>query len=101
MFAAPRVIPVLLRQHGAWAFALIVSSWVVRGELAEGVRPSEDPRRVEAVVVTVCDRTAHEAWIAAIERRSQEPPRLGEWQRATALGGLLVEPLRRVLPPQE
>ena len=98
--AAEVVIPTLLRKLEAWAAALVVSAWVVEGEDAAGVPPSESPRRVEMVAVTVATRDAHEIWIAPILRAPDAPPRLGAWRRTHPVGGLFVEPLRRALCPQ-
>lgn len=69
--------------------------WIIDGEIRGAVPPSEDPRRVEAVVVMVADRSTEEVWTATIDRRSG--PRLGEWKLASALSGNFLEPLRSAL----
>jgi hypothetical protein len=104
---ADEVLPALLRKYEAQRVALVMSSWMVSGKSEDvdmSVRPSENPNRVEVVVVTVIDRDNAGMYVAEI-LRGKEPPILGEWDAHLAEGdgmidGRFVEPVRRALCPQ-
>jgi len=101
-FAAQQLMPALLRLEEASGFALVFTAWMTTNEKAEPLLlpPSQDPDRVEAVVVTIADTTEHEVWVAPIERHSDETPTLGPWERIPAVSGPLVDPLLRAIAPE-
>jgi hypothetical protein len=100
-FAAEHLMPALLRQAEAQMFGLVITAWLTKSTEAELplLPPSQDPARVEAVVLTVADAQRHEVWLAEIRRRSSAPPTLGHWERTTPVAGLLVEPLLQAIAP--
>ena len=100
------VLPVLLREAGAVAVALVTSSWMLtfKGKRPAVLpRPSESPDREEVLIVSVVDRLRAEAQIAPILRHPDRPPELGPWDvlpEDASFGGLVPETLRRALAPQ-
>jgi hypothetical protein len=98
-FASQELMPAVLRQEQAQMFGLVTTAWVAKSEPGEPLLlpPSQDPDRMEAVVLTVADATQHEVWVAPIERRSDAPPALAPWERLTAVSGPLVEPLLQAI----
>jgi hypothetical protein len=75
----------LCEQVHAHRVAMVTSCWVghrfgSREELPEDYRPSDDPQRTEAVVVTVIEPDTVEIHTAEIKRRKDFPPSLGEWE---------------------
>jgi hypothetical protein len=93
---AQSVIPRLVKEVDAVAVAFVSSTWMSRGPRLPGAsvpavvepetgevrprRPSEDPNRIEAVVVVACSLKGEITAVAEIQRTDDAPPTLGEWE---------------------
>jgi hypothetical protein len=64
------------------------------------LQPTQDPRREEAVIVTVFDAEIREGWMRPISRDPRRPPTFGGWRHPKALGmldGAMVNPIAEAL----
>lgn len=87
-----------LKSKRAVEAVFISSAWMASAETEEewnarNIRPSEDPDRVEAVIIVGAKGGETEAWSARIERHKRQPPTLGEWELTTPAGGDFYEAL--------
>lgn len=94
----------LVVEVGATAVCRVQPAWqgppVEREDYAAGdfVRPSENPDSTEVLIVQLADSTGDsQVWSAEVVRGGDHPS-LGDWDRMPdAVGGRLVEVLRRAL----
>lgn len=94
-------LPAFIRSHKGRVVATVTSVWMSGNA---GERPSLQPDRTEAVVVSVFSRMATESWVAKIDRDGTSPPTLGEWENWSAQGwsadGPMFDSIERALRPQ-
>ena len=88
---------------GAKTIATIFSAWMSvlpeDTKIEEIIRPSEDPDRVEAIVLTVMDSFKIKSWVAEIDRADGFPPALKEWNEmpVNAFSGRFVDDVQEAL----
>jgi hypothetical protein len=109
---ADEVLPELIRKQSFVALGMVISAWMrvyEKGEYKEWpgalppVRPSQDAKRIEILIVSGVDRYGDELYTAKIVRHPQGPPTLEPWVRLGGDGGAtgrMIEPLRSALRPQ-
>lgn len=79
------------------------AAWREPGEPWDDPRPSDDPERVETLMITVLTADSGVASLAKIHRHADSPPTLGEWDRfnisddETELSGRFIEPIVEAL----
>jgi hypothetical protein len=94
------LLPQLARRVNAKVAGLVLPGWFVD--------PSDDPDwlryegnivghplRRECVQLILVEANRAEAWVAEVERRPRQSPRLKEWVGPGETGGVLVDGLRR------
>lgn len=88
---------------GAKTIATMFSAWMSvlpeDTKIEEMVRPSEDPDRVEAIVLTVMDSFKIKTWVVEIDRADGCPPALKEWNEMPVNGfsGRFVDDVQEAL----
>jgi hypothetical protein len=109
------ILPTIIGSAGVVEITLVLSSWVVKADLKDGetradvikrmqiLPPSEHPDRVEALVVLGFSRDEEICQIAEINRSSEGPPTLGEFEVISeddprgAMTGRFADPLRKAI----
>jgi hypothetical protein len=105
------VLPQLIRQTRAQMIGMVLSTWqrsygkeesaAVKRGLRAGIipRPSKDPARIEAVMVTVVSREEEAVLMAEIKRTKDAPPTLEPWDTLpeATFEGRFIDPLRIAL----
>lgn len=86
----------MIAEHGATQVAWSFAAWLASNSQ---VRPSQDPNRQEAVVVTVIDRERHEVWQGELHRNGSQAMIAGwhPWAPNEADGPLLIQPIQEAL----
>lgn len=103
------VLPGLIQESGADAFAMVLTAWVVavpatpygqaqinRETGASKLRPSLHPGRTEAVLLTLVTGSESAVLSAEIVRKDGKSPTLKPWSEAPSeVSGRFVDPVRR------
>lgn len=94
----------MARTSSATALGLVLNTWVSIRPTVEGVRPSQDPNRIERLTLVAMTRTQERFSFADIVRDLSDPPRL-DWEvdplpEGATFDGLFSDILRPALRPQ-
>jgi hypothetical protein len=103
------VLPGLIQESGADAFAMVLTAWVVavpatpygRAQInretgATKLKPSLHPGRTEAVLLTLVTASESAMMSAEIVRKDGKAPTLKPWSKAPdMLSGRFIDPVRR------
>lgn len=94
------LIPQLARRVNAQIAGLILPAWFVDPTddpdyLRHGGSVVGHPLRRECVNLLLVEAHRAATWVAEVERRPRQSPRLKEWVGPLVAGGLLVDALRR------
>jgi hypothetical protein len=93
------LIPQLARSFGAEIAGLLISGWFVDPtddpDFRHGDNVVGHPLRRECVSLLLVEANRAAAWVAEVERRPRQSPKLREWKGPGETGGAMVDVLRR------